>query len=170
MTGRVTSIVPARRPGATFAPFHPDIRARQPLARVASTGCMVRPATVAILLAGTAAAAWRLRRGGRDHAHHCFLCDGTWTHAAPCTEGPARLCPWCLADSRTDGTALPEAIVSRIREIGPARRGRHAHHCSVCLVSWTHRHGERCTAGDRAALADCPGCRRLRVALPNGSR
>ena len=43
--------------------------------------------------------------------------------------------------------------MSRIREIGPARRGRHAHHCSVCLVSWTHRHGERCTrSGEQRSL------------------
>ena len=131
---------------------------------------MVRETVVAVLLVGTAVsittAARRLRLGGREHPHHCFLCDGTWTHLAQCTEGPARLCPWCLAGSRTEGSALPDTIVRRIREIGPARRGRHAHQCSACLVSWTHRHGESCTAGDRAALPECPGCQRRRVKLP----
>ena len=131
---------------------------------------MGRGTVAAVLLVGTAVsittAARRLRRVGREHPHHCFLCDGTWTHLAQCTEGPARLCPWCLAGSRTDGAVLPETIVDRIREIGPARRGRHAHQCSACLVSWTHRHGESCTAGDRAALPECPGCQRLRLTLP----
>ena len=73
---------------------------------------MGRGTAVAVLLVGTAVsittAARRLRRGGREHPHHCFLCDGIWTHLAQCTEGPARLCPWCLAGSRTDGAALPE--------------------------------------------------------------
>ena len=128
---------------------------------------MVRQTAIAALLVGTAVslttvAARRLRRGGPDHPHHCFLCDGTWTHETRCAEGPARLCPWCLAGSRADGAALPEEIVSRIRDIGPARRGRHAHQCPACLVSWVHRHGEICTAGDRAALPDCPGCQRPR--------
>jgi hypothetical protein len=136
---------------------------------------MLREAAVAVLLVGTAvslttAARRRLGHGaprnggGRGHPHHCFLCDGWWSHEGECVEGPARLCPWCLAGSRADTTALPERIVSLIREIGPARRGRHAHHCPACLTTWSHRHAGACTAGDRAALPECPGCRRRPVA------
>jgi hypothetical protein len=100
---------------------------------------------------------------GRVHAHRCFLCQGDWSHQRWCPEGRARLCPWCLAGSRGDKAALPERIVSTIEEIGPARRGRHAHHCPTCLTTWSHQ-GAACTAGDRAVLADCPACRRQRAA------
>jgi hypothetical protein len=136
---------------------------------------MLREAAVAVLLVGTAVSlrnATRRRRGpastgnGRGHSHHCFLCDGWWSHAAQCREAAARLCPWCLAGSRADTAALPERIVGLIQEIGPARRGRHAHHCPACLTTWSHRQAGCCTAGDRAALADCPGCRRRRARLP----
>jgi hypothetical protein len=136
---------------------------------------MLRQAAVAVLLVGaavslTTAARRRLGHGaarnggGRGHPHHCFLCDGWWSHAGECAEGPARLCPWCLAGSRPHTGALPERIVSLIQEIGPARRGRHAHHCPTCLTTWSHRHADACTAGDRAALPECPGCRRRRAA------
>jgi hypothetical protein len=131
---------------------------------------MLRQAAVAMVVVGTAvslttaARRWLdhglLRSGGvRGHPHHCFLCDGWWSHPAECAEGPARLCPWCLAGSRPDAAALPDRILSLIRDIGPARRGRHAHHCPACLTTWAHRRGDACTAGDRAALSECPGCR-----------
>jgi len=137
---------------------------------------MLRQAVVAVLLVGTAvslttAARRRLGHGsprnggGRGHPHHCFLCDGTWSHQGECAEGPARLCPWCLAGSRAGNAALPERIVSLIQEIGPARRGRHAHQCPACLTTWSHRHAGACTAGDRAALSECPGCRRRPAAV-----
>lgn len=136
---------------------------------------MLRRAAVAVLVVGTAvslATTARRRMGhdptrngdGRGHPHHCFLCDGWWSHPAECAEGPARLCPWCLAGSRPDAAALPERILGLIREIGPARRGRHAHHCPACLTTWTHRRAAACTAGDRAALSECPGCRQRSAA------
>jgi hypothetical protein len=139
---------------------------------------MLRQTAFAVLLVGTAVSLTTTARrrlgyastrngGGRAHAHHCFLCDGRWSHQGRCPEGRARLCPWCLADSRADTEALPTRIVSTIQEIGPARRGRHAHHCPRCLTTWPHRHAGPCTAGDRAVLPDCPGCRRTHDADAN---
>lgn len=139
---------------------------------------MRRQTAVAVLLVGTAvslvtAARRRLGYGltqngdGPGHTHQCFLCAGEWSHQASCQAGRARLCPWCLAGSRADAAALPQRIVSTIQEIGPARRGRHAHHCPRCLATWPHRHAGTCTAGDRAALPECPGCRRRSAALPS---
>jgi hypothetical protein len=133
---------------------------------------MLRHAAVAVLVVGTAVslttvARRRLGHGangnGRTHAHLCFLCAGEWSHGGRCPEGRARLCPWCLAGSRDQGDTLPPRIASVLREIGPARRGRHAHHCPSCLTTWTHRQGGDCTAGDRAALPECPGCLRRRA-------
>ena len=138
---------------------------------------MLRHAAVAVLVVGTAVSLTTVARrrlgrgangngGGRAHAHLCFLCAGEWSHGGRCPEGHARLCPWCLAGSRADADALPARIVSTLHEIGPARRGRHAHHCPDCLATWTHRQGGACTAGDRAALPECPGCLRRR-AMPH---
>ena len=130
---------------------------------------MLRQAAVAVLLVGTAVSlttvARRRSAEGRGHAHRCFLCEGEWRHDARCGEEPARLCPWCLAGSRADSEALRARILRTLEAIGPAWRGRHAHHCPSCLTTWTHRPGDACTAGDRAALPECPGCHPRPVAL-----
>jgi hypothetical protein len=138
---------------------------------------MLRQVAVAMLVVGTAVSLATVARrrvgsgatrngGDRTHAHLCFLCAGEWSHGVRCPDGRARLCPWCLAGSRADAGSLPERTVRALREIGPARRGRHAHHCPTCLTTWTHRRGDACTAGDRAELPECPGCLRLRATSP----
>jgi hypothetical protein len=136
---------------------------------------MLRQAAVAVLLVGTAVSLTAVARrrlghgagrngGGGAHTHLCFLCQGEWSHGGRCPEGRARLCPWCLAGGRADADALPDRITGALAEIGPARRGRHAHHCPACLTTWTHRRAGGCTAGDRAALPECPGCLGSRLA------
>lgn len=173
MTARVT-LAPGPSPDrAGGSAGRPRIRPGRGLAR----GCMatdgMRPSrtALALLLVGAAVSLTTVARrravngvarngGGPGHAHHCFLCEGEWTHRTPCREGRAWLCPWCLTGSREGSGALPEHVVRTLRAIGPARRWRHAHRCPRCLTTWWHRNGGACTAGDRAALPGCPGCRR----------
>src|SRR5262245_43099075 len=130
---------------------------------------MIRKAAVAVVLLGAVVSLTKVarprsrpdstrRRRGGAHVHHCFLCAGEWSHQTLCRAGRAWLCPWCLAGSRADTEPLPEHIASTIREIGPARRSRHAHRCPRCLTTWSHRNGNHCTAGDLALLPECPGC------------
>jgi hypothetical protein len=136
-----------------------------------------RAAVVAVLVLGAAvslASAVRRRAGngaarnGSGHAHHCFLCEGEWHHRGPCATERSLLCPWCLAGSRAGAGTLPERIASALQEIGPARRGRHVHRCPRCLTTWTHRGtgNGTCTADDRAALPECPGCQRRKPRGP----
>ena len=132
---------------------------------------MVRKAAVAVLLLGAAVSLTGLTRrrsatgstpdgDGRAHLHHCFLCEGEWSHRAPCRQGRAWLCPWCLADGPAHAGARSDRVASTIREIGAARRRRHGHRCPRCLTTWVHRNARTCTAGDRVVLPECPGCRR----------